>query len=64
MESNVDAFNVGDWQQRFEYKIVKTELHLQDLLVNMDDLTKLENASVFRVKKGNSVPFMYDHKLL
>ena len=37
-------------QLELVYKVHRTQVHLQDLAVNFDDLTELENSSVFRLE--------------
>ena len=40
-ESRLDVIFLGEWHTRSIYEINKTELSLQDLAINMDQLTEL-----------------------
>lgn len=52
-ESRIDWHNVGNWGTRVQYLVTKTEVFLQDIMVNLDELTELEDATVFEVtQKG------------
>ena len=39
------------WQQTLEYKFTMTEVSLQDMVVNLDDLTKIKNDGIFQIEK-------------
>ena len=44
-------------QTRKIFYIERTELALQDLAFNLDEVTELQDSSVFRLKQGSFVPF-------
>ena len=47
--------SLGDWQTRTDYKVVQTELALQDLAFNLDEITELQDSSVFTLQRGRTV---------
>ena len=46
------------------FEISKTDLGLQDLAVNLDELTGLEDETVFRLKRDQRIPFRYEKDLV
>ena len=53
MESNLHQIWLGNWQSYQLLSVSKTELSLQDLAIDLDELTELQDSSVFRLKEGN-----------
>ena len=41
---------LGQWQTRQVFEVSKAELELQDLAMNMDEITELQDSSVFGLK--------------
>ena len=39
-ESESDTVTIGQWRNRISYFVTKTELSLQDLAVNFDEITE------------------------
>ena len=64
MESRVDWIRLGEWKSRVSYKIAKTELYLQDLPVNLDEITELQDSSVFNLQQGVREHFYLNYDLL
>ena len=56
--------SLGSWQYRTEYSVSKTELSLQDLAVNLDEITELQDSSVFKLQPGKLVPEKSDENLV
>ena len=56
LESQIEFIKLGSWQHRTEYLISMSELSLQDLSVNFDELTELQDSSVFKLQRGSLVP--------
>ena len=44
-------------QQTIPFKISTTEVILQDALINLDDLTELNNDSVFKMEQKPVMPY-------
>ena len=63
-ESAVKTVYFGDWQSRTMFEISKTELGLQDLAVNLDELTGLDDDTVFRLKQNDRIPFKNEKDLV
>ena len=40
LESESDGVTIGQWRNRISYFVIKTELSLQDLPVNLDEITE------------------------
>ena len=49
-------FKLGSWKTREQLEIHLTELSLQDLSVDLDEVTERKNSSVFKLKKGRVEP--------
>ena len=49
-ESQIDEILLGSWQHLIEYRIQRTELQLQDLAIDLDEVTELQDSSVFSLK--------------
>ena len=47
-------------RETLPYSIVRTELELQDEYINLDEITKIENSSVFSIKELPSRPYNFD----
>ena len=56
--------DLGAWKYRSVFEISQTELALQDLAINIDELTELQDASVFRLKRGTKTPALNDDDLI
>ena len=54
-QSKIRMESLGDWQTRTVYKVVQTELALQDLAFNLDEITELQDSSVFTLQRGQTV---------
>ena len=52
---------LGQWYTRVIFEINQTELALQDLALNLDELTELQDSSVFRLQEGSTQP-IHDHR--
>ena len=63
-ESEFLPVTLGLWQTRQIFEVSKTELVLQDLAINLDDITGLEDSSTFRLQQGNLIPFVNEQDLL
>ena len=50
---------MGDGNDRVEYKVSQTELALQDLAFNLDEVTEMQDSSVFRLARGRAVKDFY-----
>ena len=47
---------LGAWQNRQSFEIRQSQLTLQDLALNLDEVTELEDSSVFRLVLGFEYP--------
>ena len=47
-------------QDGIVFDIVRTRLELQDLFVNLDEVTELEDTSVFQIKYKGNRPYEKD----
>lgn len=56
----IDFNRIGNWQKRQIYEIAKTELSLQDLPMNLDELTELKDSSAFKIKQTRLAPYKID----
>ena len=56
MESHMDTFALGNWKTRTLIQVQKSELELQDLPVDFDEITALHDSSVFRLIPVENVP--------
>lgn len=54
-ESKMTYFDLTSWNSRRTFKISKTELSLQDLPVNLDQITQLVNSTVFKLTDATVV---------
>ena len=59
MESSYDIIALGHWQNKIRYEISKAELSSQDLAINLDELTELQDSSIFNLGRRDSFQ-MYD----
>ena len=48
---------LGSWQSRKIFEIAQTELSLQDLAFDLDEVTELYDSRVFRLSEGELAPF-------
>lgn len=55
---------IGNWQSRLSYLILKTELEVQDLPVNLDEITLLKDSSVFRIAEQKFMPSFIEPNLV
>ena len=55
---------MGSWQHRYRFDIQKTELSLQDLSIDMDELTELKDSSVFTVRQADLMPYGFDDEVI
>lgn len=55
MESAIDSINLGEWQNVRQYEVTQTELSLQDLAVNLDEITELQHSSVFSLDNRSNI---------
>ena len=51
-ESAIEIRQFYDWGALETYEISQTELSLQDLAIDLDKVTELQDSSVFRLKQG------------
>ena len=51
-------------QEGIIFEIVRTKLELQDLFVNLDEITELEDTSVFEIKYTGQRPYEKDPNLV
>lgn len=58
LESEIEKVNINGSHTRQAFKIHKTELSLQDLVMDFDELTELKDSSVFQLKKSETI--IYD----
>ena len=56
-ESYMNVSYLGDWHHRQNFELSKTELTLQDLAISLDDITSINDDSLFRLKESKSIPF-------
>ena len=64
LESRLDVIKMGEWKQRYAYSIQQQELLLQDLVVNLDELTLLKDSRVFKLERQSLVPFKEEKDLV
>ena len=57
-------YNIGFWQSRQIFHLTQTKLILQDLVLELDEMTVLQNSSVFDVKPGSFAPFYLEKDLI
>ena len=50
-ESTLKLSVLANWQNRKIFEISQTELALQDLAINMDEVTELQDSSLFQLKE-------------
>ena len=55
-ESVVVRKRLGAWQNRQSFEIRQSQLTLQDLALNLDEVTELQDSSVFRLVLGFEYP--------
>ena len=48
----------------FKFQVRRTELNLQDLAINLDEVTLLQNSQVFTLKNVGTDPFEADESLV
>lgn len=46
-ESTIESVTIGVWHQRLVFEVQKSELSLQDAIVNFNSFTELRDSSVF-----------------
>lgn len=56
--------NIGDWQISYDFEVQKTELSLQDLPVNFDQITELKDSKSFKLGQIGSRRFVMRKELL
>lgn len=56
----LDFNKIGNWQKRQMYEVSKTELSLQDLPLNLDELTELNDPRVFKIRQTKITPYVVD----
>ena len=44
----------------YAFEVSKTDLNLQDLAINLDEITELQNSSVFQLNRVENRPYEYD----
>ena len=54
-ESTLKLSVLGSWQNRKIFEISQTELALQDLAINMDEVTEMQDSSLFQLKEVGSI---------
>ena len=64
MESEFFSVVFGNWQSREIFELQRTEIALQDLSVNLDEITELTDSTLFRFKKAESLPSPNETDLL
>ena len=47
-------------RETIPFKVSNTQLYLQDEYINLDDITELEDASIFKVHKLQTQPFEWN----
>ena len=55
---------MGSWQHRFQFYVQKTELSLQDLSIDLDELTELSDSSLFTVRPASLMPYGFDDQVI
>ena len=63
-ESTIHVAPLGLWQTRQYFTVSKTKLELQDLAIDLDDLTVLEDTSIFRLSPTRILPALWEDDLL
>ena len=63
-QSVIDTLYLGDWKRRQLFEVTKTSLGLQDLAVNLDQLTGLQDDDLFRLNMNRMIPFEYEADLI
>ena len=64
-ESSVAWYRISvQKQEGIVFDIVRTRLELQDLFVNLDEITELEDTSVFQIKYKGNRPYEKDPNLV
>ena len=56
MESSIETIAIGNWKTRKSMQVFKSDLELQDLPVDFDEITALQDSSVFRILPVKDVP--------
>ena len=64
LESKIDVVYMGSWQHRFQFYVQKTELSLQDLSIDLDELTELSDSSLFTVRPARLMPYGFDDQVI
>ena len=54
-ESTLKLSLLGDWKNRKIFEVSQTELSLQDLAINLDEVTELQDSSLFQLKEVGSM---------
>ena len=54
MESNLHQIWLGNCQSYQLLSVSKTELSLQDLAIDLDELTELQDSSAFSLERGEN----------
>ena len=44
----------------YVFEVAKTHLNLQDLPINLDEITELQNSSVFQFNRVENRPYEYE----
>ena len=47
-------------QETTPFKVLQTKLELQDYIINMDELTEIEDFSPFKVEEMSKMPYEKD----
>ena len=63
-ESEMQLSFLGAWRSRQVYEVSTTELALQDLAINIDEITELQDSSVFELKPTITVPYPLEKDLV
>ena len=64
LETENDTIAIGQWRNRLSFFVSKTDLSLQDLAVNLDEITELQDSSVFTLERGSVRPYYRDTDLV
>ena len=50
-------------QQTTPFKVLTTQLYLQDMFINLDDLTELQDESIFKLEMLPLKPYEKDYNV-
>ena len=64
MESQIQTQGIGELRRRIQYHVQRTQVQLQDQLIDLDEITELEDSSLFKIARKDSYVSQFESDLI